>query len=230
MASPVPYLSVLATIAILGYATVQLPPSSPYRPLAVLAVVPFIVLTVTTSRSASPNTGWNCAIAVFYGPLLFMEIVKHTCIDRLYFHANQFENGSGGLRAKILWTLDITFNKRRVGWQRPVKTLPNFSSKNPSYTPSRTQFLIFRTIRLILSYLFIDFVMSFPLPDLQQPQTSLETIVIGIWFTSSVYLVHSSTYDLYSVIAVGLHLSEVEAWPPRFGSLYEVYSVRRFWG
>jgi hypothetical protein len=137
MASPVPYLSVLAAVAILGYATVQLPPSSPYRPLAVLAVVPSVVLTATTSRSASTNLDWNCHMAMFYGPLLFLETINHTCIARLYFHANQFENGSGGLRAKILWTLDITFNKRRVGWPRPVKTLPHFSSKNPSYTLTR---------------------------------------------------------------------------------------------
>ena len=229
MASPVPYLSVLATITILGYATVQLPPSSPYRPLAVLAVAPFAVLTAKTSRSASTNVSWNCAMSVLYGPLIFLESINHICIARLYFHASHFKNGGGGLRAKIQWTLDIAFNKRRVGWPRPVKTLPHFSSKNPSYTPSRTQFLIFRTIRLILFYLLTDFLMSLPRPDSYQPQgATLAAMVFGLWFL--MYLVQSIVYDLYSLIAVGLHLSGVEAWPPRYGSLYEVYSVRRFWG
>jgi hypothetical protein len=228
MASPVPYLSVLAAVALLGCATVQLPPSSPYRPLAVLAVVPFTILTVKTGQSASPYPGWNCVMGVYFGPVLFLEIVNHICIARLYFHGNRSENGSGGLRAKILWTLDIACNKRRVGWRRQVKTVTHFSSRNPSYTPSRTQFLIFRTIRLILSYLLIDFLMSFPPPDLRQPQGAfLAVIMFGLWFI--IYLTQSTTYDLYSVIAVGLHMSGVEAWPPRFGSIFEVYSVRRFW-
>jgi hypothetical protein len=98
-----------------------------------------------------------------------------------------------------------------------------------SERPSSTQFLIFRTTRVLLSYLFLDFVTSFPQQDFQEVQgASLAAIVFGVWFT--MYLVQYTIYDLYSIIAVGLHLSGVEAWPPRFGSLYEVYSVRRFWG
>jgi len=232
MAYLIPYLSILATVAILGYTTVHVPPSSPNRFLALFFVLPFVIVTITTAHNASTYAAWNSFIAGAYGSQFIPEIIDHICISRLHFDTKESKNGGRGLLARILWALDITCNKRRIGSSRQVKNVPHFSSRNPCYTPTRRWFLIFRSVRFVLSYLLVDLLMSFPAPDRQQLEGAgfIERAGMAAGFWLITYLVQSAAYDFFSVIAVGLHLNGVEAWPPRFGSVYEAYSVRQFWG
>jgi len=232
MVSPVPYFSALASIAILGYITIYVPPSLPNRLFALFTILPIVIVTITTAHNASTYPPMNSFIGGAYGSQFIPEIIDHICLSRLYFDTKDSKNVGRGFLAKIIWTFDIACNKRRLGSSNQVRNLPPFSFRNPHYTPSRNWFLISRSLRFVFSYLLVDFLTSFPAPDAEHLERLglIERfgIVAGFWVIT--YTVQNAVYDLGSVIAVGLHLNEVEFWPPRFGSVYESYTVRRFWG
>ncbi|KAM5484221.1 hypothetical protein MaudMau93_005938 [Microsporum audouinii] len=113
---------------------------------------------------------------------------------------------------------------------------------------SKKQFLIFRSTRFILGYLLLDFITSQSLEDASVKfgpgkERILSRLIGGdfsgrdlgetlgsiIGFAAAGYLNLVVLFDLVSVLAVGLGISAVESWPPYFGPLTELYSIRNFW-
>lgn len=66
----------------------------------------------------------------------------------------------------------------------------------------------------------------------QSPITSRD-ILIRVWLVLDLlvsdYLVLTSFHEIFSIIAVGLHLDTPEEWLPLFGSITEAYTARKFW-
>lgn len=142
--------------------------------------------------------------------------------------------------------LDPIFNTRgiRKPWQ--VKNVPTFSSKDPTYVPSRGRFLL-RTLAFGALWLALhDFGVWQPFPmdhiitaDKQgffgriREVTSEELLlrfvaVMFFWTRAMASLSLAVTYITFAAVALGIH--EPRDWPPTFGSLNEAYSVRQFWG
>lgn len=59
----------------------------------------------------------------------------------------------------------------------------------------------------------------------------LETRVMNVYgYWTVQYLIMTLLYDLVTISALALHITEVEMWPPLFGRLHEAWSLRQFWG
>jgi hypothetical protein len=102
-------------------------------------------------------------------------------------------------------------------------------------------------VRFVLSYLLLDFITNQTVPDIEHfafgKERLLHRIAAGdlsladglevagtvLGYSFAAYFAESMMYDFFSVLAVGLGISQVADWPPLFGSIFEAYSVRRFW-
>ena len=232
-----PYLSVVTTIFLLRCILVDIP-SSGSRLVMLPLVLLSLSITAMSAQHCSPNPTWNIFIGVEYGSQLALEVIDWVHLSRLYY--------PGAHAAR--WTTDLVLNKRGIRTSRQVKNVPAFDSKNPSRVPSRLQFLLFRTIRFMLSYLLIDLLTSQSVPSMANFEPGKERIFHRIYngdldlaglgevagvllgYGISGYIAESTAYDLFSIIAVGLGISEVADWPPLFGSITEAYTIHRFWG
>ncbi|KAK2808439.1 hypothetical protein FQN50_004647 [Emmonsiellopsis sp. PD_5] len=184
-----------------------------------------------------------CLSKKFYGPAAGAQKKKKDDDIRI-------SSGSGweGIYDKICFAVDSVINKRRINRVDQARNIPSFDPKKPLHVPSRRSFLLFRSIRAILLYLVLDLISSQPLeggPAKFAPgkerifarvlAKDISPAEIGeVYATIVAYAIcgYSSLlmgYDVFSVIAVGLGISEVADWPPLFGSIWEIYSIRTFW-
>ena len=165
------------------------------------------------------------------GKMETLDASKATIWDRLYFG---------------YW---CTFAGRLCGTQFEVKHVPFFSAKDPSYNPSRGQFLLQRTRACLLCYIFMDLVTNIP-ADVEQSRITFapenvpylarvgeypaELIAARIVTTVIVWASSYAIVDLYmnlaALVRVGVGLDDAKFWRPNFGSIRESYSIRRFWG
>jgi hypothetical protein len=275
MASPVPYISLALSITLLHLILTHLHPTSIYRPLMLCLILTTALVTAFTATAASSIPGWNALIGTAYGAQLALESVDHVLLSKLHYFPSATasvdttnSHTTAGAEAKdsptrrsgggahfglplpdsVLWTLDVVFNKRRIGTARQVKNVPHFRRSDPTFIPSKSRFLVFRAARFVVVYLLVDFLTSFsPSPAAQfavEKVPLLSRLAVGevageefgermgatggFWFFS--WLIQGVVYDSFSLVAVELGLSTVEDWPPRFGSWMDAWSVRRFWG
>lgn len=128
-----------------------------------------------------------------------------------------------------------------------MKNLPAFSSKQPDLVPSRPAFLRWTFIKVVACYLVLDTLglgadaetdMKYFAPQ-HVPLLSrlsevsaeevatrfLSTLVTGIAICCS----QEGLQSLFALAAVGVGISDVGSWRPRFGSLRDAYTIRRFW-
>lgn len=253
MASAVPYLLIIASALLLHFTLSRLPPPTPYRCLMLAPILFSTLATAITAKDASAFTIWNTFIGCIYGSNLALEAIDHVCITRRYLDPNAAKKLPARSKrlfvsASLLWTVDIICNSRSIGSPRQIKNVPYFNRRSPTFRPTRTQFLIFRSVRFVLCYLLIDFLTSIPSPSASRFSPEAEPFLTKLLagqmtavefaerasmtmsFYLMVYVIQVTTYDFFSIVAVGLGLNNAGDWPPRFGSIWEAYSVRRFWG
>lgn len=136
---------------------------------------------------------------------------------------------------------------RNVGTSFQVSGVPNFSSTDPDFVPSRSVFLRQKAQLLLCCYLVLDTLTFMSQPD-QNPilysparlswteprNWSLENLIVRsttvFGFGVSVYCIIQAYIGSVAFISVALGFSNVKSWPPGFGSISEAYSLRRFWG
>ena len=173
-------------------------------------------------------------------------------VDRVLLQRWSFEAGgptrtfkSGSRRPDTFWArlkfgFDAATSRRHLNSPYEVKNCP------PPGDPSR---FFFETLRsVILCYLFIDINdlvaqsgqdISHFSPDKvaffsRLGQVTLEEVVVKLavaailWATT--YCMIRMTYDAIAIVAVTLRITGTEAWRPLFGSVWDMYSVRTFWG
>ena len=148
--------------------------------------------------------------------------------------------------SRISFGLFAATSTRYAGTPYQIKGVPLFSTEDPTYIPSRFEFLRHKLLGMLLCYLVLDAFSHSARPELNtvlfSPEkiplftrsTSVEQIVtrffsmLGFWV--SLYCIIWFFMGLLGFVAVGSGLSEPKYWPPVFGSLREAYTVRRFWG
>ena len=144
------------------------------------------------------------------------------------------------------YTSDLLNNPRGIGRPWQVKGVPQFSSHDPKYVPSRRKFLARRVLSCMCCYLTVDLCAQ-PVP--KSPKLyALEyipmlnrvdslsvdllffrmTSTIIFWLKSACGLI--MVHDFIAFAAVAIQLSEPKNWPPLFGSPTELYTIRNFWG
>ena len=128
-----------------------------------------------------------------------------------------------------------------------MPNLPAFSAKNPKLIPSRPAFLRWTAFKIVAYYIALDILglgadaeMSMRtfapehvpffsrLSEISMEEFAtrlLTTLVTGI----GIYCFQDGLQSLFALVAVGVGASEVRSWRPRFGSLHDAYTIRRFW-
>jgi len=145
--------------------------------------------------------------------------------------------------ARLAFGFDAATSRRHVNTPYEVKNCPHFSE-----VPSRSRFLLETTRSVILCYLFIDLNdlnaqsdqdISLFSPDkvgffsrlgrVTPEEVVVKFVVAAIlWATS--YCMIRMTYDMVAIVAVATGITDARAWRPLFGSFWDIYSVRAFWG
>ncbi|KAH8172382.1 membrane bound o-acyl transferase family protein [Sarocladium implicatum] len=162
------------------------------------------------------------------------------------FVGDEAEGGDGSFFNRLTWALAMQWNLRRIKTARPALGTPLFSSKDPSYIPSRGRFILTRVgvILACMGYMALIGLQPDPaLEDISMTRTrffsrlgevSSEEMLKRVTGTVSWIVGIAATSEIcYNVIAiffVGLGLSQPVMWPSWFGSFKEAYSVRNWWG
>ncbi|KAH8912352.1 hypothetical protein BR93DRAFT_922317 [Coniochaeta sp. PMI_546] len=149
---------------------------------------------------------------------------------------------------RYLFGLATSTNWRLLNTPWEVNGCPQFSAADKPYVPSRPSFLIKATAVFLACYYFMDFLIvagrqnppniSAFTPDKVPVFTRLGEITAeevitrlaaSIMHFVGTYCVVQSFYYATAVPCVALG-SQVRDWRPAFGSLSELYTVRKFWG
>ncbi|KAF2179246.1 hypothetical protein K469DRAFT_754016 [Zopfia rhizophila CBS 207.26] len=142
---------------------------------------------------------------------------------------------------KIKWAAAMMFNTRGVRWNWEVKNLP------PKPRASKRYFLLSQTFVFFKMLFMSDVLLQlserlFWTPRDGQPRfldSKYLTVTHPDWrwsffkvlvFACGPYFFVNMQYAAAAVIAVLLNLSKPEDWPPYFGDVKEVTTVRHFWG
>lgn len=154
----------------------------------------------------------------------------------------------GGFFQRVMYGLAIANSTRHVGTPYQVKNVPHFSSQDPTYIPTRSNFLFRTASTIATSYLVLNILSAsslhsggadiylhpsrIPLLGRLQHVTGREIIarthaVARHWIsTYTVITFLNSTIDFIGVAS----FCAVKDFPPSFGSITEAYTIRQFWG
>lgn len=243
----------IATIAlVVGFTS----PFSVFRPAALLLFLGSIWLVIPTCLEYIPRTPWAAMIAAVNIAYL-LHFIEVALLNKWSFNANgltlsnhtETEKASKGTAwERLRFGLLVAFSSRYIGTPSEVKYVPHFSTRDPSYVPSRTKFLLRELRTTILCYLAFDVLTNPSLrPEnyalLSSPgavpllrrlnELSIEEVLFrtgctfAFWISSCFGIKIVQSVLAFAAVAPGL--SEVKSWRPAFGPLVEAYTVRHFW-
>lgn len=270
---PHPLLLIAAEILSIALVTGFTPSSSPVR-IAVLGLLGLCVWkAILTCRDHIPRNPWAAFVAGYLATFL-LHYTSTAVLSRWSFEnqgpspitaASEERQGAmsgnidgklrkrrtsnDGLRAtfwdRLRFGLQVATSFRYIGTPYQVRNVPYFSASDPSYIPSRANFLSRKATIFLLSFTVLDLINLGADPGLDfSPETIplftrvrhitgqqlltrlITTLGYGIAVCSFQQLVHSLT----ALIDVGFGFSKAESWRPLLGSPKEAYTVRRFWG
>ena len=141
-----------------------------------------------------------------------------------------------------------TWSFRHLSSPYEVKNVKSFSKQDPSYIPTRGQFVVRRSLIAVICYAVLDLLGARPPPrnaaslfdpahvpilrrlaNVTANQLRLRALSsAGFWVT--LYVLLQGGHAAASVVAVAFNLSSIKQWRPIFGSLSSIYTLRNFWG
>jgi hypothetical protein len=152
---------------------------------------------------------------------------------------------------RLSWAIDLLSNPRGIGTTWQIKNLPPFCRKNPTYVPSRRSFIIQRIVGCVFFYaitktfgivnekIYIANLQDGDYSEYKESilrritDVSMRELFIRAWLPldtlCTIWWQHQYLHCLVSAIAVILG-DEPRRWPPLYGSIKDVYSLRQFWG
>lgn len=160
--------------------------------------------------------------------------------------------GRGGSFAwvgEVWWALTLIFNNRLVDTAWEVKHVPRFSKDRSGWVPSRMRYVWSRGATAVVCFILLDATRLLGAPPEQNAvlfapekvaffsrlgDVSMEEVamryVSAIMFGVVTFLLFEGVHCGVGAIWVGLGLSHVKTWRPCFGTIFESWSLRRFWG
>lgn len=271
---PHPLLILAAEIISIALVTGFTPPSSPLR-IAVLVLLSLCVWRAisTCTDHISRNTwaafvaGYMATFLIHYASTAVLSRwsfdkqgpspINAPSVERQGAKSGTIINGKPGRKRSAEDDLMATFwdrlkfgfrvatTFRYIGTPYQARNVPHFSASDPSYVPSRLNFLSRKAIIFLISFIVLDLTnlgadvpldfspKTIPLFTRVSHVTSqqlltrlMTTLGYGIVVCSFQQLIQS----IWALIDIGFGFSKVESWRPLFGSPEEAYTVRRFWG
>ncbi|KAL7787168.1 membrane bound O-acyl transferase family domain-containing protein [Trichoderma ceciliae] len=153
---------------------------------------------------------------------------------------------SSNLLPRLQWGFTTATSWRAPATLWEVKGTPHFAK-----LPSRRHFIIRKTISLIWSLLVLDMMSLMGgqpdaeanaakfswdkvriltrLGEVSRNEVILRTIVVYIRWVAIYYYIQAF-YCSLAILCVMVGISPVERWPPLFGSVSEMYTIRNTWG
>ena len=246
-------------------------PQSSLRPVGFVLLSIFAWYNVSTFPARYTTTGtigrcicgsFACMPIIYFDRLIVRKWVYgdgQACIeespkekpdskDEKPSGANENANGkvpSFGTRFK--YGLDIGNSQRGMGLPWQVKNVPQFSSRDPNYVPTRYQFLARKFLTVVVCWvahdIFIDVqlklnrVLMFPgyVPFLARlSRVSREEVIVRVISSISYWIVQYCMiqffYGLAAIMSVSQNPKDLKLWRPLFGSFSDAYTLREFWG
>lgn len=227
------------------------PKASTLRLLAIPSLVFLAYYQFVYATCFSGNVVYNAVIACaqFAAVIHYIDLLLITNIDVSDLVREQLLDLSGGSFSRVFHAIRITYNVRGVGTRWQAKNTPSFPKYFSQSSPSRGRFLLRQTVIFIWQYLLID---VFDATRKQQSPEDVKNLYapgaeslflnataeqlgariavsLMAWFIFARIII-DSVYRLLSLIFVGIGLSSPSNWPPFFGSLWDAYTLRSFWG
>ncbi|KAI9706837.1 MAG: hypothetical protein M1812_008212 [Candelaria pacifica] len=249
-------------------------PRSPLRLLGLVVLSGWLWVALTTGQGHYHNRGWaprvfagsHASILVMYIDRILMK--KWSFRTGLVDPDHHPKKGSheasteqittqveketiakpDGFGARLGYGFAVMDSARGAGTPWEVKNLPHFSTRDPSYVPSQSVFLLRNALAIVICYFGHNYFMSGPfwgsndilltspyipflsrLGDVSTAEIVLRARVTLMYFTSQ-YCFLQFFYSLAAVANVSFKPQDLPLWRPLFGPFSEMYSVRQFWG
>lgn len=137
---------------------------------------------------------------------------------------------------KFKWAIAMLLDMRGVRWNYEVKNVHRLPrSSKTQYLMTRLGYLIYYAIMADIVYqslyqvFFGKDMHDTKYPSLRDGNMSL-SFIARLSFGMTIYYMMQIIYNILAIIAVGLNISKKEDWPPCFGKVSDVTTVRYFWG
>ena len=152
------------------------------------------------------------------------------------------------LRERLYFEYLVTLSSRHIATPYEAKGVPCFSSSNPTYVPSRAQFLFKRAAIGLLSYLGLDLAALGTRSQLAQnavfrPPEHIPLLVrisdvsrgeLGMRVQDALgyyvfcYCLIQCYTSIFACIVVALNVGKVKRWRANFNPLGKGYNLRQF--
>jgi hypothetical protein len=123
---------------------------------------------------------------------------------------------------KAKWLFDLAGNNRCIDTPYRVRGIPSWDASRPSWVPSRKHAIYLKLTSFVVGYLVRDVLLTLV----------LGRVSIGLFW--AIYYRFYLDYTAQIMGALALSLStddtDVQSWPPLFGSFWDTSTVRGFWG
>lgn len=162
-------------------------------------------------------------------------------LDRETLACRRQPNDHAGVFWRIWSAVEMTFNPRGINTAWQIRNIPPFSRFLGS-KPGRVKFLLRQVAVFAWQYLVLDVLVHVAhsywdengknKSHLDVPDGPL-SIQMTIQMVSSFFVTRLALdliHRALSIVFVVLHLSAPQDWPPLFGSMWDSYTLRMFWG
>ncbi|KUI57319.1 hypothetical protein VP1G_10876 [Cytospora mali] len=147
---------------------------------------------------------------------------------------------------RLLFGINTVNSQRNVLTAERVRNIPPFEKSDPNYIPSRVWFIVSRGTVAFVSLLAVDLLTSGvsdpsgnPFQYAQEKASLFRfgsvkgwqqraIVTLGQWI--GLYTVTTWIHSTIAVVTVAVGVYSPEGWPPLYGSIFDVWSLRRFWG
>lgn len=149
---------------------------------------------------------------------------------------------------RLCFGFSVSAQSRFPGTSWAVKNIPRFRRADPSFVPSKAEFLTRNFLKCCVHIFIIRLSTQLGNPSNNPIVFSSDRIAffrrlndisvdelisrflgtLGYWTIQ--YLIIDLLYSLLAIAAISLNITEVDTWPPVFGHVDEAWSLRQFWG
>lgn len=147
-----------------------------------------------------------------------------------------------GIFNRLLFGVKTLSSFRDTNTPYEAKGVPNFSTSNPQYFPSRGKFLIQAALKLCACILTCKFVLPWaqnkplesfaflPNPFTITIQETTDRIWGSVLWWANIYCQLSVGYYGLAAVSVGSGIDTPSEWKPFMGDFSNAYTIRLFWG
>ncbi|GFF85267.1 putative toxin biosynthesis protein [Aspergillus lentulus] len=164
---------------------------------------------------------------------------------------SQSKSADSSYRRRLVWSVEMAFNYRRVNTPWQIRAVPAFDKHDPGFVPDKWDFLRRCAAKVCGSLLVLHFCTidagDARLAGMISEISDSKNVLLPTWeewtarralvqmlFTISFGFVTRAailgTYSLLSMFFVAVGAYEPVDWPPVFGDLGDMYSLTRVWG